>query len=323
MTEDLTPPSDPSSTKSVRPQSYLRNKWRGNSLRVQRPGNAPVPEDPDKTIPLDMPYTIKSAIEDKLLQVLHLKNYVFRFPYRYRYREHKIKKLSLTEWKLQEEIVKIRSTNFIVWPQYNNTYWIDAEIHKSSRIRRMITKLWNIWKVENVIWSTSTNPNFDHARFIVSRRILHKWSDFADRHSVHFEKKTCHNASGELQVRFGEYLAYINMPMDFQDRFPYLYKVIRDQWIANIVTIRNNKKIQKMIKELRTEFTFFVSGAVELYNLLGRNPTTVPYLKDHPEEKDKLEAIEAVMKPWIDPKFYPHKIIDVEMLLNEQKKPEA
>lgn len=117
-----------------------------------------------------------------------------------------------------------------------------------------------------------------------------------------------------IAVRFNEYCTHLNLPKDFRLKFPYLFAVIRDMYVSNLVNKRNNQAMEKHLKYLISLINYLTGALFALYDLLGTLPDIHSFFqsKENKSKKDLLQAIERLLEPLCDPRSEWKKILIVE-----------
>jgi hypothetical protein len=125
-----------------------------------------------------------------------------------------------------------------------------------------------------------------------------------------------HKQQVELKVRWMEYLAMLNIPKGFNKKYPYIYNVLRDQFITKIIMYRNMKKMYHMQRLLMQMLLVQGQAFQQLYNLMSNIPNIDTYFKSNPDQLIKLKEIEQILEPLsLDPSD-PNSKMRFKQLLN-------
>jgi len=108
----------------------------------------------------------------------------------------------------------------------------------------------------------------------------------------HFDE----NQRNELQVRFTEYTKYVKLPLDFKKQFPFLWAIIQDQYITNLVNSRNLVRMKRKLKGLIKLNIDYSTIIFYQHYLIKQMPNYNQALNDDPFLKMFMENVDNLMK---------------------------
>jgi len=96
-----------------------------------------------------------------------------------------------------------------------------------------------------------------------------------------------------MEVRWSEYQKTIGFPRDFKDQFPYLYWILRDQYLTNLINRRNLTKTTKYYEAIKNLLAKLVARFWNFYRVITQIPGVIAYFQQ-PENKDYLTDVKEL-----------------------------
>ena len=91
-------------------------------------------------------------------------------------------------------------------------------------------------------------------------------------------------------------------PPSFEKEFPYIYMILRDQFLANYIHAKNERIFEARYHETQTALARLITAFWGFYVLTTKLPGVVFYLKKHPEVMPMVKNFEDLIAELADPK---------------------
>jgi hypothetical protein len=109
-----------------------------------------------------------------------------------------------------------------------------------------------------------------------------------------------------LEVRWSEYQKTVNFPRTFKADFPYLYYILRDQFMTNTINKRNVEKVMGTYNILRDVLSGLIARFWKFYELMQQVPGVLEWFKAHPERVPIVTDFEQQIKKLFNWHQYHH-----------------